>query len=107
RKVADAQREVLAILRQEINNPNVVAIMAPVWQKHVHLLYQERCAENIRKTLSRLGIPLAPGTPLASQEPTEIASHPSISDTDMLYTQVFDVTEIQQVVQSNGQGEKT
>jgi serine/threonine protein phosphatase PrpC len=107
RKVADAQREVLAILRQEINNPNVVAIMAPVWQKHVHLLYQERCAENIRKTLSRLGIPIAPGAPLASQEPAEIASHPSMYDTDMLYTQVFDVTEIQQAVQSSGQGEKT
>jgi hypothetical protein len=70
RQVANAQREVLAILRQEINNPHIVAIMTPVWQKHVHLLYQEPCAENIRKTLIRLGIPIEPMSPIASVGPS-------------------------------------
>jgi hypothetical protein len=113
RKVADAQREVLAILRQEINNPNVVAIMTPVWQKYAYLLYQEPCAENIRKTLSRLGIPIEPIVPVAplassaSQEPVETASPAFMDDLEMLHTQVFDVTEIQRAFQSREQGEET
>ncbi len=112
RKIADAQREVLAILRQEINNPNVVAIMTPVWQKYAYLLYPEPCAENIRKTLSRLGVPIEPiesimpVAPLAAQEPVEMAS-PSLTDEpQMLHTQNFDVAAIQRAVQSREQEEE-
>jgi Protein phosphatase 2C len=110
RKVADAQREVLAMLRQEVNNPNVVAIMTPVWQKHAHLLYQEPCAENIRKTLTRLGISIEPTIPVISSdndETTEIALPPFLDDSDMLYTRVFDVTEIRQSIRPSGKGEES
>lgn len=118
RKVADAQREVLAILRQEINNPNVVAIMTPVWQKNAYLLYQEPCAENIRKTLSRLGVPIeplepaipavpiSPVAPSASQELVETASPSLMDEPEMLHTQVFDVGVIQRAVQSREQEEE-
>lgn len=112
RKVADAQREVLAILRQEINNPNVVTIMTPVWQKYAYLLYQEPCAENIRKTLSRLGVPIEPimsVTSLASsvsQDTVETAPSSFMDDPEMLHTQVFDVTDIQRAVHSREHEEK-
>lgn len=114
RNIADAQREILALLRQEVNNPNVVAIMAPVWQKHAHLLYQEPCAANIRKTLAHLGVPLEPVAPIASvvpltvQEPVEGTAHPLIDEdsANMLLTQVFDVAAIQHGLQSSGQEEE-
>jgi len=110
RKVADAQREILAILRQEVNNPNVVAIMTPVWQKHVHLLYQEPCAENIRNTLAHLGVPLEPVEPIASaaplivQESAEGTAHPFIDEdsANMLLTRVFDGAEFQRMLQASG-----
>ncbi len=59
RAVADALREVLAVLRQELNAPDVVDKMTIVWQKHAELLNDEPCAENLRRTLTRLGV-LAP-----------------------------------------------
>lgn len=104
RKVADAQREVLTMLRQEINNPNVVAIMTPVWQKRAHLLYTEPCAANIRKTLARLGIPIEPATSIdaVSVEAEEAPSMPVPGESDMLYTRVFDAMEIQESLRSSG-----
>ena len=104
RKVANAQREVLTILRQEVNNPNVVAIMTPVWQKRAHLLYTEPCAENIRKTLARLGIPVEPPASMeaVSVEAEEAPATAVPGEADMLYTRVFDVMEIQESLRSSG-----
>jgi hypothetical protein len=92
-RVADALREVLAMLRQEVNNPNVVAIMTPLWQKHAHLLYNEPCAVNIRMTLSRLGVPLEPTMP-PEPEPSPSPIDP-VDDEHMLQTQVFYVQAMQ------------
>jgi hypothetical protein len=104
RRVADALREVLAMLRQEVNNPNVVAIMTPLWQKHAHLLYNEPCAANIRTTLSRLGVPLEPTLPPA----TEPSSPPInlVEDEHMLQTQVFDVQAMQHLFQRDQKQEE-
>ncbi|HJT54877.1 MAG TPA: hypothetical protein VJ761_00170 [Ktedonobacteraceae bacterium] len=107
RKVADAQREVLTILRQEINNPNVVAIMTPIWQKRAHLLYAEPCAENIRKTLARLGIPIEPPAAVETittetEETEKVPLMPVPGESDMLYTRVYDAMEIQESLRSSG-----
>lgn len=59
RAVADALQEVLAVLRQKLHSPEVATIMETVWRKHASLLYNEPCAENLRQTLTRLGVPLA------------------------------------------------
>ena len=45
RGVADAMREVLSVLRRELNTPNVVTMVKPVWQRYVHILADEPCAD--------------------------------------------------------------
>lgn len=73
RAVADAQSKVLNVLRRELNNPSVIAIMTPIWQRYAQLLYNEPCAENLRNTLTRLGVPLEPvaSPPLEEQKLVE------------------------------------
>jgi hypothetical protein len=99
RRVADAFREVLAMLRQEVNNPNVVAIMTPLWQKHAHLLYNEPCAANVRTTLARLGVPLEPTLPPES-EPSFTPTN-FVEDEHMLQTEMFTIQPFQHILQSN------
>ncbi|GLV58005.1 hypothetical protein KDH_48390 [Dictyobacter sp. S3.2.2.5] len=66
RQVADALREMLTVLRREINGPQAAQLIAPAWRQHEHLLLEEPCAAAVRKTLTRLGIPLeAPEDPHA------------------------------------------
>jgi hypothetical protein len=71
RDVADAQKAVLTALRQELNNPHVVTIMTPIWQKYAHLLYSEPCAQNLRKTLTRLGVRIE-RPPVVQREQAEL-----------------------------------
>jgi hypothetical protein len=109
RQIADAQQEVMAKLRQAVNNPNVVAIMTPVWQKHARLLYHEPCAANLRRTLSHLGIALEPITgasPLKAQKFAESVLQHNESDTTLLPARSFDLQEIQ-ALPPDGQGEET
>lgn len=85
REVADAQKAVLTALRQELNNPNVVTAMTPIWQKYAHLLYFEPCAENLRKTLTRLGVRIE--RPVVQREQAELPlSH---NEPEMLETREF------------------
>ncbi len=58
RRVADALREVLHVLRQEMNSPQGRAKVESIWQQHATLLQEEVCAENLRLTLARMGIPV-------------------------------------------------
>lgn len=99
RKVADALREVLSLLRQVVNNPDVVPVMTAAWQKHAGLLYQEPCAAPVRTTLAHLGVPVEPRTELASMATSVIPSPSSASSGNeiedehatMLLTQTFEV----------------
>ncbi len=117
RQVADAQREVISLLRQVVDHPNVVAIMTAIWQKHAHLLYQEPCATTIRATLSRIGVPIEPrsfpeplpsvvpepeAVVLAPQAPQQPVSDPvdELQETEMHHTQIFDVQSIQRHLQA-------
>lgn len=91
RRVADAQQDVLTVLRRVLNSPHVVAIMTPLWQKYADLLNDEFCAENLRRTLAGLGVPL---TSIASSLPQEqVVDVPPPLDTgaDMLDTRVFTI----------------
>lgn len=74
-EVADALKEVLRAFRQAQNSPDLVAKVESVWQQYGRLLQNERCADNIRKTLSDNGVnltlpeqqvPTLPVTPPAS-----------------------------------------
>ena len=56
RKVADALREVLQVLRQEVNGPDAAAKVGPVWQQYASLLLEESCAVNLRQTLAHIGV---------------------------------------------------
>ncbi|GER87711.1 hypothetical protein KDW_18730 [Dictyobacter vulcani] len=58
RDVADALREVLAVMRREINSPLAVQKITPVWRKYAPFLLGENCAASVCKTLQRLGIAL-------------------------------------------------
>src|SRR5436305_9019895 len=94
RRVSDALREVLAILRQEANNQEIRAIMTAAWQKQARLLYAEPCAANLRTTLKRLGVLLDPV--ITSPTPTveELPRHddePTMLNTNMMR---FDNREI-------------
>lgn len=62
RRVADALREVLQVLRQEVNGPDAVAKLKPLWQQYAPLLLEEPCAINLRQTLARIGVPIFPST---------------------------------------------
>lgn len=57
-QVADALHEVLAALREVLNNSDAVTRISPVWQKHASVLALEPCAEPLRQTLIRLGASL-------------------------------------------------
>ncbi len=59
RQVADALRDLLQALRHEINSPDVVTKISPLWQKHAALLHDEPCAALLRQTLVRLGVSLS------------------------------------------------
>ncbi len=119
RQVADALREVLALLRQEINNPAVATLMTPAWQRRAHLLYAEPCAANLRKTLARLGVSLEPAEPVASastpavdatgehRESDAPAPQDATDDISLLDTKIFDMQEMQRQLQSHTQREKT
>ncbi len=107
RQVADAQREVLAMLRQEVNNPAVAAIMTPVWQKHAHLLYNEPCAANLRKTLTRLGVHIEPREPIAPVRMPVVQEPAAKDDVEMLPTRTFDIQEMQRSFQRDKEGEET
>lgn len=65
RQVADALHELLQELRREINSSAVAVKMSPLWQKYALLLHDEHCAAPLRRTLSRLGVSLAPQYPPA------------------------------------------
>lgn len=71
RRVADAQREVLQMLRQVVNQPDAATKMAPVWQQYADLLRDEPCAVHVRQTLTRLGIAVAPPALPQSAPPVE------------------------------------
>ena len=60
RQVADALREVLQVLRREINQPQAAAKLEPLWRRYAFLLAMEPCAASLRKTLERLGVNIAP-----------------------------------------------
>ncbi|GCE18589.1 protein phosphatase 2C domain-containing protein [Dictyobacter kobayashii] len=72
RQVADALREVLTVLRREINGPQAVKKITPVWRKYAHLLLDEPCAAAVCKTLTRLGIALE-----APQDPASFGLSPA------------------------------
>ena len=107
RAVADALREVLSLLRQVVNNPDMVPVMTAAWQKHAELLYREPCAATVRNTLARLGVPVeprmdiasietsvlpvAPIAPIAPVAPSPVTNEDSTEDDTMLLTQVFEV----------------
>lgn len=66
RQVADALRDMLTVLRREINGPQAAQMILPTWRKYEPLLLEEPCAAAVRKTLTRLGIALeAPVDPTA------------------------------------------
>ncbi len=60
RAVADALRDMLQVLRREVNSLNPVETLGPAWQRYAPLLQDEPCAAKLRQTLTRLGVPLAP-----------------------------------------------
>jgi hypothetical protein len=60
RTVADALQEVLAVLRYALSEASVPVLVEPVWHKHQALLQDEPCAEQLRSTLTRLGIDTTP-----------------------------------------------
>ena len=53
RRVADALREVLAVVRQVLNSPDVTTQVGAAWAKHAEILSSESCAENLRQTLTQ------------------------------------------------------
>jgi hypothetical protein len=55
-RVADALREVLAVVRQVLNSPDVTTQVGAAWAKHAEILSSESCAENLRQTLTQLGV---------------------------------------------------
>lgn len=61
RAVADALREVLSVLRREVNGPLALQKVTPIWLKHASLLLDEPCAASVCKTLARLGVMLHDG----------------------------------------------
>jgi hypothetical protein len=63
RRVADAMREVLQVLRQEVSRPGGAAKVEAIWQQHAALLQDEVCAKNVRQTLTRMGIAVMPPVP--------------------------------------------
>lgn len=100
REVADALREVLALLREVVNNSDMVPIMTAAWQRHAGLLYQEPCAAPVRATLVHLGVPIEPRTDIALMETAVLPVYPAHPPTEenavdeessMLMTQVFQV----------------
>jgi hypothetical protein len=115
REVADALREVLALLREVVNSSDVVPIMTEAWQKHGRLLYQEPCAAPVRATLVHLGVPIELRTDIALMETAALPvypAHPSSEDnaadeeSSMLMTQVFKVQPPQHPVETNHQTEE-
>jgi Protein phosphatase 2C len=82
RQVADAFKEVITLLRQEVNSPRVVQIMRPIWQKYAPLLENEPCAVNLLQTLKRLGVITTsqPGSDPAPQSQSMQEPEPEIVD---------------------------
>lgn len=114
REVADALREVLSLLRQVVNNPDVVPVMTAAWQKHAGLLYQEPCAAPVRTTLVHLGVPVEPRTETAALETSVLPPPPSASSENktedehatMLLTQTFEVQPPPHATQADQQTEE-
>jgi hypothetical protein len=75
RRVADALREVLHVLRQEMNSPQGIARVEAVWKQHAALLQEEVCAKNLCLTLARMGIPVEPS------QASDCATIPSLPTT--------------------------
>ena len=92
RQVADALREVLSVLRDALNSPNVVARIGPVWRKYASMLATEACAEHLRQTLVRLGVPLLPSSetqpPLSSLPPSSDPVTPMEADDNVAQSQL-------------------
>jgi serine/threonine protein phosphatase PrpC len=84
RKVADAMKEVLLVLRNALNTPDLPAKVGPVWQRNAHLLLYEPCAANLRQSLQASGVQLVPPAPpappavpwqnMSSGSPTQLAT---------------------------------
>jgi hypothetical protein len=72
RNVADALQELLRAFRQAQNMPGLAAKMQPVWDKYASVLRDEKCAANIRKTLSSNGVTLDRSAPTPSSMPAVI-----------------------------------
>jgi hypothetical protein len=72
RRVADALREVLQVLRQEVNGPDAAAKVGPVWQKYAPFLLEESCAANLRQTLAHIGVLAMPSAQLQPQAPPSV-----------------------------------
>jgi len=76
-KVADALKEVLSVLREELNSPNFVAKMQPFWDERRELLLDESCPSGVRNTLELKGVSLVPPKQpvpdLAPQESEKLA----------------------------------
>ncbi|MBA2677109.1 MAG: protein phosphatase 2C domain-containing protein [Ktedonobacteraceae bacterium] len=117
REVANALREVLSLLRQVVNNPDVVPVMTRAWQKHAHLLSQEPCTAPVRHTLANLGIPIEPQIGIEFQETAILpvvppaSSTPSQDETEnenpaMLQTQTFEIQPLLHSTQSEQQTEE-
>lgn len=92
RSVADALLAVLSTLRQALNRPDAAAIIAPIWQKYAQQLYTEACADNLRKTLVRLGVEIDPVAPPLPQARTVAVPTTHASEPAMLETKVFTIT---------------
>ena len=108
RAVADALSEVLSLLRQVVNNPDMVPVMTAAWQKHARLLDHEPCAATVRKTLARLGVPVEPDVDIAAMETLILpAAHATTTDDtankddEMLLTQTFELQERRHDIEAN------
>ncbi|GCF10250.1 hypothetical protein [Dictyobacter arantiisoli] len=102
RQVADALREVLQVLRRNVNDPQAAARIIPTWRKYAALLIDEPCADAVCKTLERIGVPLreamAPaGTTMAIQLARPRSLHVIIKSQEQMHLEY----SVRQAIASN------
>jgi serine/threonine protein phosphatase PrpC len=72
RQVADALRNLLEVLRRELNTPQMLSKVEPVWRRYSDILRDEPCAASLRRTLTQLGIAVTPAA-RATEVPATIS----------------------------------
>ncbi len=108
RQVANALQAVLSALRESLNSPDVLKRIRPIWNKYADLLEQEQCAEQLRHSLTQLGLLLheAPsaylsGAAIEDQSSISNSDPRRIADLDTMVMPLPDVPSLQEPVVEN------